>query len=64
MDGFCMYGLREARKIIRHARKLVARDNGDYARGYRAALKLVDQTISLHIHDIRERNIKTRQTSA
>lgn len=46
MIGWNSYGLREAKKIIRHVREEVKGERDSYAKGFRAALRHCEQDIN------------------
>jgi hypothetical protein len=53
--GYHLYGLRDARKLVRETRKRMGRDQQPYARGWKAGLKQVEQLIDIHIADIEQK---------
>jgi hypothetical protein len=50
------YGLRGAKKIVREVRSEVKGDTGSYAKGFRDALRHVEQDINRQIEEIKKAN--------
>ena len=44
-------GLRDARKIVRDTRGLMKGQSGDYVRGWRAALKQVENLLTIRLNE-------------
>jgi hypothetical protein len=46
-----VYGLKEARRLLRGTRRRMKGQSGDYVRGWRAALSELDSLLQIHIND-------------
>ena len=51
-----IYGLKEARRLLRGIKARMKGQSGDYARGWRAALTELDNLLQIHINDCLEKN--------
>ena len=54
--GVNVYGLRLAKRLARQIRAEVKGENGLYARGFRDALRHVEQDIQMHLNEIKSQN--------